>query len=46
MNIRDFRLQFGVKFRHYATSRKVEDSIPNGVIGNFIDIILPAELRP
>jgi len=26
--------------RHCATSRKVADSIPDGVTGNFIDIIL------
>ena len=28
--------------RHYATSRTVTGSIPDGVIGIFIDIILPA----
>jgi len=27
-----------------ATSRKVAGSIPDGVIGSFIDIILPAAL--
>jgi len=32
--------------RHCATSRKVADSIPDGVIGIFIDIILPARLWP
>jgi len=28
--------------RHYATSRKVVGSISDGVIGFFIDLILPA----
>jgi len=32
--------------RHYATSRKVAGSNPDGVIGNLIDIILPAALWP
>jgi hypothetical protein len=32
--------------RHYATSRKVADSIPDGVTGNFIAIPLPAALWP
>jgi len=31
--------------RHYATSRKVSGSNPDGVIRNFHDIILPAALR-
>ena len=30
--------------QHCATSRKVAGSIPDGVIGIFIDIILPAAL--
>jgi hypothetical protein len=32
--------------RHCATNRKVTGSIPNGVTGFFVDIILPAELLP
>jgi hypothetical protein len=32
--------------RHCATNRKVAGSIPDGVIGIFIDIILPAALWP
>ena len=32
--------------RHCATSQKVAGSIPDGVIGNFIDTILPAALWP
>ena len=31
---------------HCATSQKVAGSIPDGVIGIFIDIILPVALRP
>jgi len=31
---------------HCATSRKVEGSIPDGVIESFIDIIVPAALWP
>jgi len=32
--------------RHCATNRKVADSIPDGVIGILIDVILPAALWP
>jgi hypothetical protein len=32
--------------RHCATSRKVADSIPDGVTPIFIDIILPAAIWP
>jgi len=32
--------------RHCATNRKVAGSIPDGVIGFFFDIILPAALWP
>jgi hypothetical protein len=32
--------------RHCATNRKAAGSIPDGVIGIFIDIILPAALWP
>jgi hypothetical protein len=32
--------------RHYATNRKVAGSIPDGVIGFFIDIIHPTALWP
>jgi hypothetical protein len=36
-----------VRLRHYATSRKVEGSIPDVVIVFFsIDLILPAALGP
>jgi len=36
----------GTRCRSFATSRKVAGSIPDGVIENFIDIILPAALWP
>jgi hypothetical protein len=32
--------------RYCATNRKVADSIPDGVMGFFIDIILPIALWP
>jgi hypothetical protein len=32
--------------RHFATSRKVAGSIPDSIIGIFIDIILPVALWP
>ena len=32
--------------RHCATSRKVAGSIPYGIIGSFIDLILPVALWP
>ena len=38
--------QWRIWLRHCATSRKVAGSIPNGVTGIFIDIILPAVLWP
>jgi len=34
-----------VSLKHCAISRKVADSIPDGVIETFIDIILLAALR-
>jgi hypothetical protein len=42
-----FSLLWGTRWlKHCAKSRKVAGSIPDGVIGIFIDIILPAALWP